>query len=84
VQTEGPFLLAGIIPVHSTFSGMPGLRSNTSEIFPACPMRARRGKWRKNKSFVNELTGYLSGLHADRIERNAKGADCEIIILFRL
>ena len=29
------------------------------------------------------LTGYLSGLHADRIERSAKGEACEIRLLFR-
>jgi hypothetical protein len=27
---------------------------------------------------------YLSGLHADRIERSAKGEQCEIKLLFRL
>jgi hypothetical protein len=30
------------------------------------------------------LTGYLSGLHADRIERSAKEEECEIRLLFRL
>ena len=30
------------------------------------------------------LTGYLSGLHADRIERSAKGEACEIKLFFRL
>lgn len=38
----------------------------------------------EEQSFVNGLTGYLSGLHADRIERSAKGEECEINLLFRL
>ncbi len=38
----------------------------------------------EEQSFVSGLTGYLSGLHADRIERSAKGEACEIKLLFRL
>jgi xanthine permease XanP len=38
----------------------------------------------EEQSFVSGLTGYLSGLHADRIERTAKGEQCEIQLLFRL
>jgi xanthine permease XanP len=38
----------------------------------------------EEQSFVSGLTGYLSGLHADRIERSAKGEDCEIKLFFRL
>ena len=38
----------------------------------------------EEQSFVNGLTGYLSGLHADRIERSAKAEECEINLLFRL
>ena len=38
----------------------------------------------EEQSFVSGLTGYLSGLHADRIERSAKGEQCEIKLLFRL
>ncbi len=38
----------------------------------------------EEQSFVSGLTGYLSGLHADRIERSAKGEECEIKLLFRL
>ena len=38
----------------------------------------------EEQSFVSGLTGYLSRLHADRIERSAKGEDCEITLLFRL
>ena len=35
-------------------------------------------------SFVSGLAGYLSGLHADRVERSAKGAECEVKLFFRL
>jgi xanthine permease XanP len=35
-------------------------------------------------AFVAGLTGYLSGLHADRVERSAKDDQCEIRLLFRL
>jgi hypothetical protein len=38
----------------------------------------------EEQSFVSGLSGYLSGLHADRIERSAKGEDCEIQLGFRL
>jgi xanthine permease XanP len=38
----------------------------------------------EEQSFVSGLSGYLSGLHADRIERSAKGEECEIKLLFRL
>ena len=38
----------------------------------------------EEQSFVSGLTGYLSGLHADHIERSAKGEECEIKLLFRL
>ena len=38
----------------------------------------------EEQSFVGGLTGYLSGLHADQIERGAKGEACEIRLLFRL
>jgi hypothetical protein len=38
----------------------------------------------EERSFVSGLTCYLSGLHADRIERSAKGEQCEIKLLFRL
>jgi xanthine permease XanP len=37
----------------------------------------------EEQSFVNGLTGYLAGLHADRIDRSAKGEACEIALLFR-
>jgi hypothetical protein len=32
----------------------------------------------EEQSFISGLTGYLSGVHADRIERTAKGEQCEI------
>ncbi|MDX6456743.1 MAG: hypothetical protein QOE55_440, partial [Acidobacteriaceae bacterium] len=38
----------------------------------------------EEQSFVSGLSGYLSGLHADRVERSAKGEQCEIKLLFRL
>jgi hypothetical protein len=38
----------------------------------------------EEQSFVSGLTGYLSGLHADRIERSAKGEACEIKLHFTL
>jgi hypothetical protein len=38
----------------------------------------------EEQGFVSGLTGHLQGLDADRIERNAKGEDCEIRLLFRL
>jgi hypothetical protein len=37
----------------------------------------------EEQSFVSGLSVYLSGLHADRIERSAKGEDCEIELVFR-
>jgi hypothetical protein len=36
----------------------------------------------EEQSFVNGLTGYLAGLHADRVDRSAKGEACEIALLF--
>lgn len=38
----------------------------------------------EEQSFVSGLAGYLSGLHADRVERSAKGEDCEIKLVFQL
>jgi NCS2 family nucleobase:cation symporter-2 len=37
----------------------------------------------EEQSFVSGLAGYLSGLHADRVERSASGEDCEIRLLFQ-
>jgi hypothetical protein len=36
------------------------------------------------ESLVNELSGYLAGLHADRVDRSAEGDACEIALLFRM
>jgi NCS2 family nucleobase:cation symporter-2 len=38
----------------------------------------------EEQSFTAGLTGYFSGLHADRIERSAQGEQCRIKLLFRL
>jgi hypothetical protein len=51
---------------------------------PNLPDARPRREMVEEQSFVSGLTGYLSGLHADRIERSAKGEECEIKLLFRL
>ena len=51
---------------------------------PSLPDARPKREMVEEQSFVNGLTGYLSGLHADRIERSAKGEECEINLLFRL
>jgi len=51
---------------------------------PNLPDARPRAELVEEQSFVNGLTGYLSGLHADRVERSAKGEECEIKLLFRL
>jgi xanthine permease XanP len=51
---------------------------------PALPDAWPKREMVEEQSFVSGLTGYLSGLHADRIERSAKGEACEIKLLFRL
>lgn len=51
---------------------------------PPLPDASPRKEMVEEQSFVSGLTGYLSGLHADRIERSAKGEQCEIKLLFRL
>jgi len=51
---------------------------------PALPDARPKQEMVEEQSFVSGLTGYLSGLHADRIERSAKGEDCEIKLLFQL
>jgi NCS2 family nucleobase:cation symporter-2 len=38
----------------------------------------------EEQAFVAGLTGYLSGLHADRMARNARDDQCEIALVFRL
>jgi len=51
---------------------------------PALPDARPRQEMVEEQSFVSGLTGYLSGVHADRIERSAMGEDCEIKLLFHL
>ena len=50
---------------------------------PALPDARPRKHMVEEQSFVSGPSGYLSGLHADRIERSAKGEQCEIRVLFR-
>jgi xanthine permease XanP len=51
---------------------------------PSLPDERPKKEMVEEQSFVSGLTGYLSGLHADRVERSAKGEQCEIKLLFRL
>src|SRR6202453_1364656 len=51
---------------------------------PMLPDARPRKEMVEEQSFISGLTGYLSGLHADRIERSAKGEECEIKLLFQL
>ena len=51
---------------------------------PNLPDARPRAELLEEQSFVSGLTGYLSGLHADHVERSAKGEECEIKLLFRL
>jgi xanthine permease XanP len=51
---------------------------------PSLPDASPKKDMVEEQSFVSGLTGYLSGLHADHIERSAKGEQCEIKLLFRL
>jgi hypothetical protein len=51
---------------------------------PPLPDKSPKKVMVEEQSFVNGLSGYLSGLHADRIERSAKWEDCEIKLVFRL
>ena len=51
---------------------------------PSLPDTGLKQDMVEEQSFVRGLTEYLSGLHADRVERSAKGDDCEIKLLFRL
>src|SRR5215471_10570222 len=51
---------------------------------PPLPDARPKQEMVEEQSFVSGLTGYLSGLHADRIERSAKEEDCEIRLLFHL
>jgi hypothetical protein len=51
---------------------------------PSLPDERPTKEMVEEQSFVSGLSGYLSGLHADRVERIAKGEQCEIKLLFRL
>jgi xanthine permease XanP len=51
---------------------------------PSLPDERPKKEMVEEQSFVSGLSGYLSGLHADRVERSAKGEQCEIKLLFRL
>ena len=51
---------------------------------PTMPDARPRKEMVEEQSFISGLTGYLSGLYADRIERTAKGEQCEIKLLFQL
>ena len=51
---------------------------------PTLPPARPRKRMVEEQSFISGLTGYLSGVHADRIERSAKGEQCEIKLLFQL
>jgi hypothetical protein len=51
---------------------------------PSLPDARPKKEMVEEQSFVSGLSGYLSGLHADRVERSAKGEQCEIKLLFRL
>src|SRR5437868_6736428 len=59
------------------------VRLNYTGNLPNLPDARPRMDLVEEQSFVSGLTGYLSGLHADRIERSAKGEECEIKLLFR-
>ena len=51
---------------------------------PTLPDSSPKKVMVEEQSFISGLSGYLSGLHADRIERSAKEEDCEIQLVFRL
>ena len=50
---------------------------------PPMPDARPKREMLEEQSFVNGLTGYLAGLHADQVDRSAKGDKCEITLLFR-
>jgi xanthine permease XanP len=51
---------------------------------PSLPDVRPKRRMLEEQSFVNGLTGYLAGLHADRVDRSATGDACEIALLFRM
>jgi xanthine permease XanP len=50
---------------------------------PALPDARPERDMLEEQSFVSGLTGYLAGLHADRVDRSAKGDACAIALVFR-
>jgi hypothetical protein len=65
----------------------PQFSGNTlrySDYLPTLPDARPRKEMVEEQSFISGLTGYLSGLYADRIERSAKGEQCAIKLLFQL
>jgi xanthine permease XanP len=76
---------AGAIDIEvasDTFDLKVTLRYNGN--LPPMPDIRPRREMLEEQSFVNGLTGYLAGLHADRVDRSAKGDACEITLLFRM
>ncbi len=51
---------------------------------PTLPDARPRKEMVEEQSFISGLSGYLSGLYADRVERIANGEQCEIKLLFQL
>lgn len=51
---------------------------------PPLPDSKPRKEMVEEQSFVIGLTGYLSTLHADHIERSANGDQCELKLLFQM
>ncbi len=59
-------------------AGINGDRHKVARQSAAAPDTSPKKVMVKEQSFVSGLSVYLSGLHADRIERSAKGEDCKI------
>jgi hypothetical protein len=38
----------------------------------------------EEQAFISGLSGYLSGIHADRVESFAKDGQCELKLTFRI
>ena len=64
-------------------AGINGDRHKVARQSAAAPDTSPKKVMVEEQSFVSGLSVYLSGLHADRIERSAKGEDCEIKLVFR-
>jgi len=63
-------------------AGINGDRHKVARQSAAAPDTSPKKVMVEEQSFVSGLSVYLSGLHADRIERSAKGEDCEIKLVF--